>query len=45
MANEEAVAAGWASPLLRLIPGTCVIAFDTVIIVPSDIVEVYSGLC
>jgi hypothetical protein len=35
---NEAVAAAWPSILLvpSLIPGICVIAFETVVIVPSD---------
>jgi hypothetical protein len=44
IANEEAVAAVWPSALL-LIPGICVIRFDSVVIACSDLFEVYSSLC
>ena len=37
IANEEAVAA-WLSPLTPLIAGICVIAFEIVVIAPSDTV-------
>jgi hypothetical protein len=36
IANEEVVAAAWPSPLL--IPGICIIAFESVVIASSDTV-------
>ncbi len=46
IASEEAVAAAWPAALM---PGICIIiAFESVAIVPSDILilfEVYSSLC
>jgi hypothetical protein len=43
IANEEAVAPAWTSPLLIL--GICtIIEFERVVIVPSDLLEVYSSL-
>lgn len=36
IANEDAVVAAWPSP--PLIPGICVIAFESVVIAPSDTV-------
>jgi hypothetical protein len=38
IANEDAVAVAWASPLPLLIPEICRVRFESVVIVPSDIV-------
>jgi hypothetical protein len=34
---NEAVAAVWASTLLTLIPGICIVRLESVVIAPSDI--------
>ena len=36
IANEEAVAAAWLSPLTPLIPGICIVRFATVVSAPSE---------